>query len=282
MTAAPRRSSAARAVDLPEPSPPVSPMKGTKLATGPGSRGRSVLRRGLGGSLCPRPRRGGTLAGGPRGSLRCRSLSRGRLCCRLGGCLNCGSLNCGRLSCGNLFGDGFGENLSCRNLFGDGFGENLSCGSLCDGLGDGLRLRRSLGGLGDGDGRAGLGGLCGLGLALRGGVAAILLALWLAGAGDGKDLVLDALGGERQAPALGVDLEDLHANLIARMDDLARALHMVGSKLGDVHEPLDAVEDLDEGTEGDDLGDLARELVADVVGVDDPLPGVFLGLLEAQ
>ena len=49
-----------------------------------------------------------------------------------------------------------------------------------------------------------------------------------------------------------------------------------------MHEALDAVEDLDEGAEGDDLGDLALELVADVVGVDDPLPRVLLGLLEAQ
>ena len=49
-----------------------------------------------------------------------------------------------------------------------------------------------------------------------------------------------------------------------------------------MHEPLDAVEDLDEGAEGDDLRDLALELVADVVGVDDPLPGVLLRLLETQ
>ena len=49
-----------------------------------------------------------------------------------------------------------------------------------------------------------------------------------------------------------------------------------------MHEPLDAVEDLDERAEGDDLGDLAVELVVDVVGVHDPLPGVLLGLLEPQ
>ncbi len=80
-------------------------------------------------------------------------------------------------------------------------------------------------------------------------------------AGKRQDLVLDALGRQRQAPALGVDLEDLHADLIARMDDLARVLDVVAGELGDVHEPLDAVEDLDERAEGDDLRDLARELV---------------------
>jgi hypothetical protein len=66
------------------------------------------------------------------------------------------------------------------------------------------------------------------------------------------------------------------------MDDLARALDVVRRELGDVHEPLDAVEDLDERAERDHLGDLAVELVVDVVGVDDPLPRVLLGLLETQ
>ena len=66
------------------------------------------------------------------------------------------------------------------------------------------------------------------------------------------------------------------------MDDLARALDVVRRELGDVHEALDAVEDLDERAERDDLRDLALELVADVVGVDDPLPRVLLGLLETQ
>ena len=57
---------------------------------------------------------------------------------------------------------------------------------------------------------------------------------------------------------------------------------MVRGQLRDVHQALDAVEDLHERAEGDDLGDLALELVADVVGVDDPLPRVLLGLLEPQ
>src|SRR4051794_35498543 len=53
-------------------------------------------------------------------------------------------------------------------------------------------------------------------------------------------------------------------------------------ELGDVDEALDAVEDLHERAERDDLRHRALELVADVVGVDDPLPRVLLGLLEAQ
>ena len=97
-----------------------------------------------------------------------------------------------------------------------------------------------------------------------------------------RQLLLDALDAEREPAALGVDLEDLHAHVLARLDDLTRVLHVVMRELGDVHEPLDAVHDLHERAEGDHLGDLALQLVADPVGVDDSLPRVLLGLLEAQ
>jgi len=53
-------------------------------------------------------------------------------------------------------------------------------------------------------------------------------------------------------------------------------------ELGDVHEPLDALVDLDEGAEGHDLGDPALDDVADAVLGHDLLPGVFLRLLEAE
>src|SRR3954451_25485887 len=95
-------------------------------------------------------------------------------------------------------------------------------------------------------------------------------------------LALDALDRQRQPAAVRVDLQDLHAHVVARLDDLARVLHVVVGQLGDVHQALDAVEDLDEGAERDDLGHRALELVADPVGVDDALPRVLLGLLEAQ
>ena len=97
-----------------------------------------------------------------------------------------------------------------------------------------------------------------------------------------EDLALDALDAQRQAAALGVDLEDLHLDLVARGDDLARVLDVVRRELGDVHEALDAVEDLDEGAERDDLRDRALELVTDVVRVDDALPRILLGLLETE
>ena len=49
-----------------------------------------------------------------------------------------------------------------------------------------------------------------------------------------------------------------------------------------MHEPFDAGQDLDEGAERDDLGDLALDLVALVVGVEHLLPGIRLRLLEAE
>src|SRR5581483_1974945 len=99
---------------------------------------------------------------------------------------------------------------------------------------------------------------------------------------DREHLALDPLDRQRQAPALGVDLEDLDPHRVARLDDLARVLDVVLGQLGDVHEALDPVEDLDERAERDDLGDRPLELVAHVVGVDDALPRVLLGLFETQ
>src|SRR5436190_19045587 len=106
---------------------------------------------------------------------------------------------------------------------------------------------------------------------------------WHIGGGTQRqDLVLDALRRQRQAAALGVDLEDLHADHVALIHDFTWVLHVVVRELRDVHEALDAVEDLDERAEGAYLRDLALELVTQVVGVDHALPGVLLGLLEAE
>ena len=104
----------------------------------------------------------------------------------------------------------------------------------------------------------------------------------LGGGLDVRQLFGHALDAEREAAALGVDLEDLHAHVLPRLEDLARVLDVVVGQLGDVHEALDSVHDLHEGAEGHDLGDLALELVAHAVGVDHALPRVFLGLLEAE
>ena len=97
-----------------------------------------------------------------------------------------------------------------------------------------------------------------------------------------QDLALDPLDREREPAALGVDLEDLDLDLVAGSDDLARVLDVLLGELGDVHEPFDTLEDLHERAERDDLRDGALELVTHVVGVDDPLPRILLGLLETE
>src|SRR6185295_4440963 len=79
---------------------------------------------------------------------------------------------------------------------------------------------------------------------IRRGLAARALAL------------LDALEREGKAAALGIHLDDLRANGLALVDDLTRILDMVLRQLGDVHEPFDSRNDLDEGAEGDHLGHL--------------------------
>ena len=100
--------------------------------------------------------------------------------------------------------------------------------------------------------------------------------------GTGCVALLDALQREREPPALAVDLEDAHVDRITLRDDLARVLDVVRRELGDVHEPLDPGEDLDEGAERDDLRDAALDDVVLAVGVDHLLPRVGLGLLQAE
>src|SRR5205085_287595 len=92
--------------------------------------------------------------------------------------------------------------------------------------------------------------------------------------------VLDALEREGEAPAVGVHLEDPDVDLVALRDDLARVLDVMLRELGDVDEPLDARQDLDEGAEGDDVRDRSFDDVAGVEPVEDPLPLLLALLLE--
>ena len=99
---------------------------------------------------------------------------------------------------------------------------------------------------------------------------------------DGLVALLDALEREREAPALAVDLEDAHVHRVALRDDLARILDVMRRELGDVHEPLDARKDLDEGAERDDLRHAALDDVLLAIALDDLLPRICLGLLQAE
>ena len=97
---------------------------------------------------------------------------------------------------------------------------------------------------------------------------------------------LATLGGllDRQAdpPAGEVEIDDLHPQLLAGRDDLIGRVDVVRRHLRDVHEALDAVADLDEGTELDELGDPAVDQLADLVGGGELLPRVLLGRLQRQ
>src|SRR5206468_9010749 len=62
----------------------------------------------------------------------------------------------------------------------------------------------------------------------------------------------------------------------------ARVLDVVRGELGDVHEALDAREDLDEGAERHHLGDATLDDVALAVLVEHLLPGIVLRLLQAE
>src|SRR5699024_2716221 len=66
------------------------------------------------------------------------------------------------------------------------------------------------------------------------------------------------------------------------LDDLLGHLDVALGQFGDVHQALDAVLDAHEGTEGHQLGDLARHDLADGVGAGEGLPRVFLGGLQRQ
>src|SRR5262249_50198766 len=76
--------------------------------------------------------------------------------------------------------------------------------------------------------------------------------------------------------------DDLRLDEIALRDDLTRVLDVVLRELRDVHQTLNARQDLDEGAERDDLRDLALDRVALVVGLEHLLPQVGLALLESE
>ena len=95
-----------------------------------------------------------------------------------------------------------------------------------------------------------------------------------------------ALGGlldrEADAPALKVEVDDLHPELLIRGDHLLGELDVVGRHLRDVDQALDAVSDLDERAERDQLGDPAVDQLADLMALGELLPGILLGGLQRQ
>src|SRR4029079_4427013 len=96
------------------------------------------------------------------------------------------------------------------------------------------------------------------------------------------EIAVHALERQGEPPALGVHLDDPRLDRIALGDDLAGVLDVMLGELGDVHEPLDARNDLDEGAERDHLRDAPLDHVALLVAVDHLLPWIRLRLLQAE
>jgi len=80
-----------------------------------------------------------------------------------------------------------------------------------------------------------------------------------------------------------VDVEDDGVDFLADLEDVGRLLDALGpGELGDVDEAFDAALDLDERAVGDEVDDLAMDLLAHGVALLDAFPRVGLGLLEAE
>src|ERR1035437_2860815 len=100
--------------------------------------------------------------------------------------------------------------------------------------------------------------------------------------GDRAAGVVRLLERERDAATFEVDVDDLDEDVVTNVDDLLRQLHVALGQLGDVDQALDAIVYTDEGTERNQLGDLARDDLTDRVGACEVLPRVFLGRLQGQ
>ena len=92
----------------------------------------------------------------------------------------------------------------------------------------------------------------------------------------------DLLHRQGQAPALGIDLDDAHEDVIVLRHDLAGVLDVTLCQFGDVDEAFDTLQDLDECAKRDDLGGAAVHDVALLVALEDSLPRIGLGLLKTE
>src|SRR5262249_39676562 len=95
-------------------------------------------------------------------------------------------------------------------------------------------------------------------------------------------LLGDTLQRQRQPAPIGVHLENQHADAVTLRDDLAGVLDVVLGELGDVNQPFDARQDLDERAERHDLRHPTLRDVALLVLLEHLLPRVGLRLLESE
>ena len=87
---------------------------------------------------------------------------------------------------------------------------------------------------------------------------------------------------EADAAAAHVDVDHLHADLVADREHGLGRLHVLIGELGDVDESLDPLRDPHERAERDELRDLALDDLAGLVLALELLPGILLRRLERQ
>src|SRR5829696_7467892 len=112
--------------------------------------------------------------------------------------------------------------------------------------------------------------------ALRGSARLRLAARALLAVGTLLAVLALRTQGQGEPAAAGVHVDDAGVHLVTGAHDLVRRLHVMVGQLGDVDQTLNPLGDLDEGPEGDELGDATLDLLADL------LPRVLPGLLEAE
>src|SRR5260221_3636076 len=95
-------------------------------------------------------------------------------------------------------------------------------------------------------------------------------------------LVQRGLHAERHLALVRVHVDDLHVQLVAFLDHVARVLDALVAQLADVHQALDAGLDLHEGAEVGNLGDLALHAAADRVLGRQFRPWIRMELLDAE
>src|SRR5699024_8879388 len=97
-----------------------------------------------------------------------------------------------------------------------------------------------------------------------------------------REVLVRLLQGERAATTAEVDVDDVAHGVVVDGDDLVRDLHVALGQLGDVHQTLNALLDAHERAERHELGDLARDDLADRVGPGEVPPRVLLRGLERE
>jgi hypothetical protein len=97
------------------------------------------------------------------------------------------------------------------------------------------------------------------------------------------DIRLQLLDAEREAAVFGLDAEDDGANLLTLFENFGGVLDALGpAQVGDVDEAVDAVFDLDEGSEVGEVADATLDDGAGGVLVLELLPGIVLELLHPE